>query len=457
MDINDLLARRLLNSEAPRGQDSSRIMALRLQQPQAPSGPLLDGTSVWAHALTQGLNGFRGGMMEAQADRREKEREERRVAMAQNLDEKRGIRNQEALAAGPPEGVDRRIWLAELAGNGNSAANARLTIEREDFNRAENQRIRQEDREFQARLAAANRAPRAPEQLIPTMGPDGNPVLTPISRAAGQQPWRAPERGQIPAGYRATPDGALEPIPGGPADPSRPRPTPPLPSHVQRAEGDDLEIMGTASNINTMLGRYEQLMRDGQIPTTLLGRGEAFIRNNMGRSTPESQNLASFQADLERLRNESLRLNNGVQTEGDAQRAWNELIANMNDPAIVQRRLREIQGYNQQAIELRQNLINQRRSNYGLPELDTTRFRAPPPLPSAPPVVPQPPPPTAMQPAAPEAAPAPARPGNGGMIDRARARNAAQAAPRISTPEEMEMLPSGARFIAPDGSVRIKP
>lgn len=463
MDINDLIARRLLN-EAPRGQDSSRIMALRLQQPQAPSGPLVDPGSVWAHALTQGLNSFRGGMMEAQADRRQQEQEERRTAMAQNLDEKRGIRQREELAAGPPEGADRRLWLAELAGGGNAAANARLTIEREDFNRLENQRIRQEDREFQARLAAANRAPRAPEQLIPIMGPDGNPVLTPISRAAGQQPWRPPERPTAPPGYRPTQDGGLEPIPGGPSDPTAAerlaaarRAAQPVPQFLQRAESDDLEMLGTASNTNQMLARYEALMERGEIPTDLFGRGIAFLQNNTNRSTPESRNLASFRADLERLRNESLRLNAGVQTDNDAKRAWDELITNINDRESVARRLREIQGYNQQAIELRQNLINQRRANFNLPELDTSRFRAP--VPAAPPSVPQPPRPGAEMPqAAPVQVPAPERPGNGGMIDRARARNAAQqAVPRISSPEEMAQLPSGARFIAPDGSMRVKP
>jgi hypothetical protein len=150
-----------------------------------------------------------------------------------------------------------------------------------------------------------------------------------------------------------------------------------MPAHVQRMESDDLEILGTAANINAMLAGYEDLMRRGQIPTTLPGRANAFIRNNAGASTEETRNLASFRADLERLRNESLRLNTGVQTEGDAQRAWSELIANMNDPAVVLRRLQEIQTYNNRAIELRQNLINTRRSTYNIPELDTTRLRAP--------------------------------------------------------------------------------
>lgn len=98
MDINDLLVRRLLN-EAPRGQDSSRIMALRLQQPQAPSGPLLDKGSVWAHALTQGINALRGGWMEADAERRQQEREERNFERVRQLDRER-VANESAALSG---------------------------------------------------------------------------------------------------------------------------------------------------------------------------------------------------------------------------------------------------------------------------------------------------------------------------------------------------------------------
>ncbi|HEV7455178.1 MAG TPA: hypothetical protein VGN96_00260 [Roseococcus sp.] len=83
MDINDLLARRLLQ-ERPRGQDSAQIMALRLQQPQQP-GPLLDSGSVWATALSQGLNSFRGAQLERRSERRADEREERNIQRLREL------------------------------------------------------------------------------------------------------------------------------------------------------------------------------------------------------------------------------------------------------------------------------------------------------------------------------------------------------------------------------------
>jgi len=216
--------------------------------------------------------------------------------------------------------------------------------------------------------------PRAPEGIRPPGRPA--PPVAPAAPAADGAPVTPPVAAPASAASPAAPPQQSVQTPGGTVTRTFSA-APPMPAHVQRMESDDLEILGTAANINAMLAGYEDLMRRGQIPTTLPGRANAFIRNNAGASTEETRNLASFRADLERLRNESLRLNTGVQTEGDAQRAWSELIANMNDPAVVLRRLQEIQTYNNRAIELRQNLINTRRSTYNIPELDTTRLRAP--------------------------------------------------------------------------------
>ena len=90
-----------------------------------------------------------------------------------------------------------------------------------------------------------------------------------------------------------------------------------------------------------------------------------------GLSSDQSRNLASFEANLERLRNESLRLNKGVQTEGDAQRAWNEMVKNLNDPQVVRKRLREIININRRAIDLRKNELDVVRSNFGRRPLQT--------------------------------------------------------------------------------------
>jgi hypothetical protein len=91
-----------------------------------------------------------------------------------------------------------------------------------------------------------------------------------------------------------------------------------------------------------------------------------------GMSTEESRNFATFKSNMERLRNESLRLNTGVQTDGDAQRAWNELFQNINDTKLVQQRLQEIQRINARGVELQKLKIDSVRANYGKGPMDVT-------------------------------------------------------------------------------------
>jgi hypothetical protein len=100
-------------------------------------------------------------------------------------------------------------------------------------------------------------------------------------------------------------------------------------------------------------------------------------KNATGLSNQASRNYASFQAALEKLRNDSLRLNRGVQTEGDAVRAWNELVKNINDPKVVKQRLEEIIRNNKVAAEYRRNVIQQRRADNGLEPLDIDRMVVP--------------------------------------------------------------------------------
>jgi len=61
-----------------------------------------------------------------------------------------------------------------------------------------------------------------------------------------------------------------------------------------------------------------------------------------GRLSPEGRKYVNMVADLQKMRNASLRLNKGVQTEGDAQRAWDELFSNLTDGKLITERLAQI-------------------------------------------------------------------------------------------------------------------
>lgn len=139
-----------------------------------------------------------------------------------------------------------------------------------------------------------------------------------------------------------------------------------LPTAALKMQQESVDAIGTASAINADLGAVAQQIGQGKLKfgpvSNLANRG----LNAAGLSTEESRNFASFQATMEKLRNDSLRLNKGVQTDGDAQRAWNELFNNINDTEVVKQRLAEIQNLNERAVKLHQLNIDNVRSNYGL-------------------------------------------------------------------------------------------
>lgn len=65
-----------------------------------------------------------------------------------------------------------------------------------------------------------------------------------------------------------------------------------------------------------------------------------------------------------------------MQTDGDAQRAWNELLTNINDPRVVRQRLVEIQSLNERAAKLRMARNNTLRRNFGAADMDYTPYLA---------------------------------------------------------------------------------
>lgn len=187
-------------------------------------------------------------------------------------------------------------------------------------------------------------------------GPDGKPMLVQQDKAGNIRPVQ---------GYT--------PKAGAGAGPGKPLPTAAL-KMVQ--EGKD--AIGTASSINADLGTIAQQITDGKLSfgpvSNLVNAG----RNAAGASTEQSRNFASFKASLEKLRNDSLRLNKGVQTDGDAQRAWNELFQNINDTRLVQQRLGEIQRINDRGVQLRQLDIDGVLQNYGRDPMDTSAYASQP-------------------------------------------------------------------------------
>lgn len=195
-------------------------------------------------------------------------------------------------------------------------------------------------------------------------------------------------------------------------------PSKPLPAAALKMQQEELDAIGTASGINSDLGAIKKQIEGGTLKLSFSENIKSKIKNQnlplIGGSDETSRNFATFKATLEKLRNDSLRLNKGVQTDGDAQRAWNELMENISDPKVVTQRMGEIQKLNERAVQLRKLNIDNVRANYGHDSLDVSGYEN-------------------------------LAPALGG------------APVKITNDADYNALPSGTEFIAPDGSRRVKP
>ena len=185
-------------------------------------------------------------------------------------------------------------------------------------------------------------------------------------------------------GYQQKKD-AEKPAPGA-------APAKPMPAAAMRMQDDDLNAIGTFAGIDKDLEGIQKQLETGKLNLGLVGNITGDVRNRVGRSNENSRNLATFKAKLENMRNSVLLLNKGVQTEGDAQRAMNEMIANINDPDVVKQRLKEIRALNQRAVQLKKNNLDMLRRNYGQEDMDYSKYENQPPatnLPSGNPLSPE--------------------------------------------------------------------
>jgi hypothetical protein len=153
----------------------------------------------------------------------------------------------------------------------------------------------------------------------------------------------------------------------------------PMPAAAMRMQDDDLNAIGTFAGIDKDLEGIQKQLETGKLNLGLVGNITGDVRNRVGMSNENSRNLATFKAKLENMRNSVLLLNKGVQTEGDAQRAMNEMIANINDPDVVKQRLKEIRALNQRAVQLKKNNLDMLRRNYGQEDMDYSKYENQPP------------------------------------------------------------------------------
>lgn len=150
---------------------------------------------------------------------------------------------------------------------------------------------------------------------------------------------------------------------------------PEMPSYLGKAELAETELIDTSKNLATETDQFMKQFMDGTIPTGFYEK--AFLRKMQGAgskflSDDQKQQLADlnrYENFKTRLVNESLRLNKGVQTEGDAQRAANEFQAADTYESQMSA-MAELRQINARGMQQRADRLNLARKSAGLESID---------------------------------------------------------------------------------------
>jgi len=150
----------------------------------------------------------------------------------------------------------------------------------------------------------------------------------------------------------------------------------PLPVGALKLQQEALDALAAAKSISETSNLLSQQLKTGGLDVGPIDNLESKARNWAGASTPNSQAFANMETGLEKIRNDSLRLNKGVQTEGDAVRAMNEVIASKNDPVLLQQAMDKLSAINERGAELQRLQINNIRGNYNAAPMDFEQVNA---------------------------------------------------------------------------------
>jgi hypothetical protein len=148
----------------------------------------------------------------------------------------------------------------------------------------------------------------------------------------------------------------------------------PLPEPTQRREDALLSSIQLVSAQSADLQGLRERINNGSLNMSLVGNVFATGKGLVGLSDEQYENLIELKTTLERLRNDSLMLAKGVQTEGDAKRAWNALFGSLSNEKSMLRQLEIIDQKNQRNAAMAGQRINNARANNKVPALDLTPF-----------------------------------------------------------------------------------
>jgi hypothetical protein len=140
----------------------------------------------------------------------------------------------------------------------------------------------------------------------------------------------------------------------------------PLPAGIQKAEDADYDAAQAAINLATDADKYLTSIKSGNIKFGLKDRISITARSALGSGDPDVVARNDFERFKTTLVNESLRLNKGTQTEGDAVRAAKELQG-AESAADAGKAIQTLRDLNARRAADYKNTIERRRANAKLP------------------------------------------------------------------------------------------
>jgi hypothetical protein len=143
------------------------------------------------------------------------------------------------------------------------------------------------------------------------------------------------------------------------------------------------ERLDKRASVNSITADLTGVLKDLETGRLVLGPRrnlENELKNKFGNSTPESIKYSSFLNTMEKMRNDVVRLNTGTQTEGDSQRAMNELMGSLGDTKNVKNRIGELIRLSKRAGDQHETAINTMRKEYGAEPMDFKSMASPKPI-----------------------------------------------------------------------------
>ena len=140
----------------------------------------------------------------------------------------------------------------------------------------------------------------------------------------------------------------------------------PLPSGIQKAEDADYDAAQAAINLATDADKYLTSIKSGNIKFGVKDRMSITARSALGSNDPDVVARNDFERFKKTIINESLRLNKGTQTEGDATRAAKELEG-AESAADAGKAIQTLRDLNSRRAGDYKSSIERRRKNSKLP------------------------------------------------------------------------------------------